>query len=199
MKKTIILICLLALLILSGCDNDKSTNDNPEIGVIMKLSVGNTWTYESTRIDTLGNILEIDTVATVIYRDTLIESERWYIKSDEVPLKVNSMLTHRNDGLWISGPLPYLLIKYPADINDTWTDANGYHRYWLRAKGVIASVPMGTFSTYKYLSIPTDAFSADSTLLYYAPGYGLVKSRYWPETPSREEHRLELIDMDLNY
>jgi len=199
MKKTIILICLFTLLILSGCDDDKTTNDNPEIGVIMKLSVGNTWTYESTRIDTLGNILSIDTIFTHIYRDTVIDNVRWYVTTDEVPMKVNSMLTHRDDGLWTCGPPESMLAKYPANINDTWTDANNYNRYWLKAKGVIAAVPMGTFSTYKYLSIPNDAYSADSTLIYYAPGYGPVKSRFWPETPSREEYRLELIEMALNY
>ncbi|MFZ5980471.1 MAG: hypothetical protein ACOYVF_07540 [Candidatus Zixiibacteriota bacterium] len=198
MKKTIVWLFLLILLTGAAC-NDKSNNDNPEITSIMKLAVGNVWTYESSRIDSLGIVLSVDTLDITIYRDTVINTETWYITSDETPLKVNSMLIHRDDGLWICGPPESMLAKYPADINDTWTDGSDANRFWLKAKGVVATVPKGTFSTYKYLTRPTDVYSADSALLYYAPGYGMVKSRQWTASSNREELRLELIEMVLNY
>jgi hypothetical protein len=34
-------------------------------------------------------------------------------------------------------------------------------------------------------------------LHYYAPGYGLVKSRFWPDNGTGEEHITELYDMIL--
>lgn len=199
MKRAILCLCVLALLAAAGCDDDSSTNDNPEIGIIMKLAVGNRWTYEITLLDSLGNILSVDTDYTHIYRDTTINNERWYVISDESPLKVNSMLTHRDDGLWACGPPESMLAKYPADIYDTWTDGNGYHRFWLRAKGVTVTVPKGTFSTYKYVRKSSDGLGPDSCLFYYAPGYGQVKSRFWPDDDDRVEYRTELIDMVLNY
>ena len=192
--KKILAVLIAGLLILSiACSEDDDSE--PVIREIMPLNIGNQWSYRSFVQDSLGNQSDTSLFDLIIYNDTVIDNIHWYITTDEYPYKVGSLIGHNDDGLWAYGPPPYLIIKYPADIFDTWSAPGGAYEYRLIAKGVILTVPAGTFSCYKYNSHPS--VGEDSTLNYYAPGYGLVKSRFWPDNGTKDEHITELYDMIL--
>ncbi|MBN1213218.1 MAG: hypothetical protein JXA92_11645 [candidate division Zixibacteria bacterium] len=193
MRKIIALLLAGLLIIPFGCSDDD--DDDTSIKVIMPLAVGNQWSYRSFVQDSLGVQRDTTLLDLTIYNDTVINDIHWYITTDEYPYKVSSLIAHRDDGLWAYGPPPYLIIKYPAEIFDTWTTPGGAYEYKLTAKGVILTVPAGTFSCYKYISHASG--SEDSTLNYYAPGYGLIKSRFWLDDGTKEERITELYDMIL--
>ncbi|MDD3731859.1 MAG: hypothetical protein PHU88_05730 [candidate division Zixibacteria bacterium] len=195
MNKILIYLFTVLFLLLTACSDDNDNNDDSDIEMIMPLNIGNQWSYLNFVKDTLGVQRDTTYSDLNIYKDTVINDIHWYITTDEYPYKVSSLIAHRDDGLWAYGPPPYLIIKYPADIYDTWSSPGGAFEYKLTAKGVILTVPVGTFSCYEYSSHPTQG--DDSTLIYYAPGYGLIKSRFWPDDGTRNEHITELTGMIL--
>ena len=194
MRKILALLLIGSLLFSFGCsDDDSGTEYESGIKIIMPLAIGNHWSYYNYILDTLGNLHDTTLQDLNIYKDTVIESVHWYITTDEYPYKVGSLLANKDDGLWVYGSTPYLIIKYPAEVYDTWSAPGGAYTYSLLAKGVIIIVPEGTFSCYKYLSRASE--SEDSTLLYYAPGYGMIKSHFWPDDGTKNELITELYDM----
>ena len=194
--RKILAVLIAGLLIISlGCSEDDSDEYDSGIKIIMPLTIGNQWTYHNFTQDTLDVQRDTTLSDLNIYKDTIIESVHWYITTDNYPYKIGSLITHKDDGLWVYGLTPYLMIKYPADIFDTWSSPGGEYEYKMVAKGVILTVPAGTFSCYKYRGRPND--TEDSTLLYYAPGYGLIKSRFWPDNGTKDEHITELYEMIL--
>jgi hypothetical protein len=128
----------------SGCE-DKGVVTPPQASQqgIMPLKVGNCWIYETTFLDTLGNVILVapETLAVVV--DTMIKGETWFRVK-------NVLYTNRSSGLWIWGTdEPYLFYKYPTEVGDSTLTGYGTIQT-VTATARQVNVPAGTFSCVEY-------------------------------------------------
>ncbi len=139
-QRLVMFVALCSLWIfISGCNkNDNPTAPTTSRDVIMPLSVGNQWIYIQTDSIWVSGQIILDTVTWQITHDTTIQNEKWYVLEESrlYPLfpvpgdnsvkNRSAIFINRADGLWIGphGPglpfSPYLSVKYPASVNDSW-------------------------------------------------------------------------------
>ncbi len=76
---------------------EESIDDN-FTNPIVPLKIGNTWSYNISDFDKSGAITTTHNIVYQVYRDTMINNEKWYCWNN-VPY-TNDWWTNRNDGLW---------------------------------------------------------------------------------------------------
>lgn len=202
--KRLLFIVLIALT--AGCskDSDKSKDDVevPPIeyrqgkAKIMPLAAGATWVYQIEALDTTQNILRpIKVDSFMILRDTLIQNVRWYEFDGLGPDR--GFAINWDDGLWMVRPpdSPFIFVKYPAVIGDTFTSVIGKVETKNRvvATDLEVTVPAGVFHCYKYEQkvgpIPM------TTNFYFAPGAGLIKMEIMDRNGARPMGQAYLVAM----
>ena len=183
-------LCLLIALI-AGCRKEDSNplgGANGQAGMIMPLQVGDQWTYRRTSFDTLGFILQIDTVVVRISGEKWFLPDFWFVSSAD--RKATEWLCDRPDGLWYmrtdaEGVIvhsPMLLAKYPVHIGDSWVGPDSVTAS-LSANGVHVSVPKGIYSCLQYY-YTENRTGAPYKSMYLSPGVGLVKEEFYNRTLS---------------
>ena len=165
-------VFLLSVLLILGCSDEVV---NHKRSVIWPLAIGNQWTLETCEFNYAGDTLSFDTLTLEVVRDTVINSERWFIiyvngsYDPELP-----PVTNKADGGWQVDSLgqEWMSAKYPAVVNDSfqWGDQMCY----VDSINEIVTVPAGDFTCYRYRR--TDIGSTDPrSLMYLSPDRGLVK------------------------
>ena len=181
MKISHILSCVLlaSIFLTAGCTKDDNpVNQNDSSSVLMPLNVGNQWTYQNTMVDSSGVVRFSSTIIYKIFRDTLIQNEKWYLYGTNTT--PSAWMANRADGLWIM-PAPgnisqsRVWYKYPANVNDSWIVFNA--AVTLAAANISLTVPLGTFSCLQYTVSDTSSGAGLETI-YFAPGKGIIKFEY---------------------
>lgn len=183
---------LLALLVSSalfvGCDNDDPTDGDSD-PVLLPLDVGNQWVMAFTRFDAEGTLIDSSTDTLRVVGDTTVAGERWAEIQGPTRLAnifLGGFYTNRDDGVWkwedpSSDEAPYLLYKYPADVDDTY-ELPGTENFTVTVLGTDEpfDTPAGTLSAYLY-ELNTDftaghpvAEGAGRFERYLVPGQGFA-------------------------
>jgi len=79
--KNLITITLLLVFAFLGCKDDNIVEPPIDTSVIVPLKVGNTWTYQFTMSDSLGNVWASFSQSTSIVSDTIISGRQTYVFS----------------------------------------------------------------------------------------------------------------------
>jgi len=201
MKKLILTFLILGLI---GC-GEKSETDTTEATTqtrvgkaeILPLEIGTSWIYEVSALDTTVNDLRVIKTDTFsIIRDTVISGSRWF--------EVNGLggemayATNWKEGLYYARPggEPFLWIKYPAEVGDTFTSMIGEieANTVMAGTGLEMKVPAGDFFCHKYIQ---KVGPMEMTTNYYlAPGVGLVKLEIRNRTGTSSLFEYELIKIE---
>ncbi len=139
-------------------------------GDLMPLAVGYQWRFRI--IDYENPVVPDTTYDTVrIVRDTIIQSEQWFIDDTGV------LLVNRDDGLWRMNPggQPYLFLKFPGIAGQIYAaDPAISESITIQSTSkLISSLIPYNHVCYQYIST-----SADPTVrwdYYYEPGFGPVQ------------------------
>ena len=134
------------------------------VSEIIPLAVGNAWIYAITAFDSLGNVLGNAVDTSTVARDTVIDSETWYILYNRgVPVNLG---INRSDGYWSRSVTlspgtaniaslgeEYLSSKFPATVGQVFANETGYRTVVLDADTMV-TVTAGSFECYKYKKTP---------------------------------------------
>lgn len=195
MTQRLVMFAALCSLFISGCKNNNEPTASTTSGdIIVPLSVGNQWIYLVTDSTSPSGRFITDTLITRITHDTTIENEKWYvventshpfIPTDNVKKYSSALWINRADGNWVGpyGPgmsfSPYLSIKYPSSVNDSWQLPRWADSYPLVTLTVISTntpvdVQAGHFTCYEIEY--RDSVTAVPSRAYYAINIGFIKS-----------------------
>jgi hypothetical protein len=189
-----LLLLLLNLITSSGCKKD-DTFTNTNVEVILPLSVGNSWTYKVTPYDTGGNPLtyNLPDVGVQVYYDTLVGSDRWYSLSQHRPAVGFDWRSNKSDGLWQQDAYSrtYLLYKYPANANETYSSASA--QVTVLAVDQMVTVPKGTYACIKYKFV--DLGARATFYAYVSPNLGEIKFERIGNTPSGADYVYQTVEL----
>jgi hypothetical protein len=175
--------CLLLIFIMFlGCDEDDKVTNPENNSSIWPLKIGNQWTYEWLESDSLGTVLGVDTIVLEVAKDTLIQSETWYIiTEDGARTDRSSPTTSRQNGIWIWETSAVFFAKYPAAVNDTFIC--GTDTVTVESVNDTVITPAGTFICYRYRyhEISGDRPYQDRC---FAPGVGFIEGDEYYKTGS---------------
>jgi len=186
MTLRIALALLVSSVLFVGCDNNDPDDPEP---ALLPLDVGNQWVMALTRFDAEGTLTDADTDTLRVVGDTTVAGERWAEIQGSTPLAntfLGGFYSNRDDGVWkwedpSSDEPPYLLYKYPADVDDTY-ELPGTANYTVTVLGTDEpfNTPAGTLSAYLY-ELDTDftagypvAEGAGRFERYLVPGQGFA-------------------------
>ncbi len=188
-----ILFLLLTCLVLASC---KSATDNGvSNGVLIPLKAGNTWRYEETTTDTLGNILQKRIDSSSVGLSVNIDGVSWSFFTPPGESTLNAgLFANKFGGLWALDPqtnTSMLQFPYPASAGydylffaDTSSDSIIFR---LKIKISSTNEPVvtskGTFSCYLYqarveeLNFITNKLKVSPVTsdIYIAPNIGMIK------------------------
>jgi hypothetical protein len=195
--RNLALLALAILLVIDGCTHESqpvaSVPGQVPDPPIMPLKVGNLWKWRQTHFDTLGNTTDVHYDSLYIFRDSVVNGERWYLRNHEGH---NWGYSNRADGLWFRFFSPNnptderLMYKYPAAVGDAYpyldVVVQGPAAYLVTERnitqvtsiGTVISIPAGTFTCQVHQVVPRDPYGW-RMVLFLSPGYGLVKSDYY--------------------
>ena len=127
---------------------------------IIPLQVNNKWMYEITVFDSLGTPMDTVIDTSYVARDTVINSETWYILyAFKSPTAVS---INRADGYYtmavdsvVAGNIfglsdEYLAAKFPTSVGDRFDNQPGFESITLKADSTI-TVQAGSFNSYLYV------------------------------------------------
>jgi hypothetical protein len=155
-----------------NCKKNSNPTDNMNSNTtqIFPLSIGNQWIIQVTNYDTTGNVVYSKNDTIKILRDTIIQSEKWFIGY--------GIITNRDDGLYDyqvgSSNEIVLKYKYPSSTNSIYTYRGTQIRVLSIADSV--SVQAGGFVCYRYRE-GVDTISYNDW--YLSPNVGLVKADFY--------------------
>ena len=200
MRRALTAAVILPVLLLSlSCEKSDDSLSTPGVpNVILPLQVGNAWFYRQTSYDTQGSLVALDTVIERIWRDSLIQGERWYIWETVSGL---SMGTTRSDGYWsLVGGVPALTLQYPAQVHETYLITDTGPTVRILAVDTLITVPLGTLSCIAYEQLPFP-YQHRSRIDYCAANTGVVRTEEYIHTASGADsldRRSDLIDLQLH-
>jgi len=168
---------------------------------IMPLAVGNKWVYDVTISDTVNDHQEYNDSIAII-DDTLVGNEMWF--KDQM----GRLYTNRADGLWqLTSGQPMLLVKYPANVGDSFMTELNYSGYGgspkmqLAEKAVNISVSVGNFQCYRYHQM-VGGFCSFPAEYYYQPLIGLIRFGCAPDRYCSQQgflrKRWDLVRLELH-
>jgi hypothetical protein len=161
-------------------------------GAIMPLAVGNQWEFLAEVIDTLTGQIDSTLEIVSIVRDTLIQTEQWFIDGS------GEVYTNRIEGLWglSQGGQPYLFLKFPATIGDSYFgNPDLVETIRVDSTATLRSVPHGFHICYLYTGTvfdPTIKYK-----YYYKPNFGPVAVEKVVASGARVIERRSLIRLTL--
>lgn len=131
MKKLIIINIIIAITLLTACDDIVNSDrkiliteieytkvlEDQENNVIMPLKKGNKWYYDVTEYDRNNNITRTLLDSIFVYEEVIVDNEKWF----EVHFPIHSygkvLLTNTDQGLWLKctscEDKSFLLARYP--------------------------------------------------------------------------------------
>lgn len=156
----LLLIGLFSIIAVSCSD---STSNNEPMKELFPLKIGNKWTYQITKNDS------ISTSYNDIQKDTVVNGETWYIVlRDGEPVFTSK---NKSDGMWIMfGNEKVLFYKYPATLNDEYMAGAVSVKVVSLNKQI--TVPAGTFECIQYHTVYSDKEEYDE---FFCPGTGTIK------------------------
>ena len=189
--------------IIAACSDSTGIDDDavitPNDAVIKPLSIGNTWNYINTELDTAGTVVFSTEDFTKIVASQEIDGETWYIEQQGENPALKQTLVNRGDGLYTDHghayfhpDSPYRIVAYPVVKGEEFI----VNRYEIAGKtrelyrrvldvNIKTTVPAGTFRCIKYADRLTDhsgrVLQDTVNINYYAPNVGLVKSMRYRE------------------
>lgn len=174
----------LLFVFLIGCSENPSGPSGP-IGVILPLTVGNTWEYEQAYISPYDQTANKDTISLSIFDSTIMQdSVVLYYATD------GAAVYNDAKGLWktneFGNSIPILLAKYPGYPGEIFNRITVYvgsgdsatANLTIESTLAFVEVPAGSFACYKYTA---DYISKKTGKIvqrihaYYAPNIGLIK------------------------
>ena len=186
------LVVMCAVLFLSCDNNDSPLDTTTDPGTIVPLKVGNQWVYRSNVYDASGSVIDsfLDTVKIV--RSKTIGTETWYEDN------TGRTQTNRADGRWLYSDSAYLVEKYPAKLNDTYSLAEGSLTVRVRSLDESVQVSQGSHKTHVY---SWTRFENATTVLvgefFHAPRVGLIRADVYSATGGYVSSRQELLSVTL--
>jgi len=182
--KNLITITLLLVFAFLGCKDDNIVEPPIDTSVIVPLKVGNTWTYQFTMSDSLGNVWASFSQSTSIVSDTIISGRQTYVFSS------GDFFWNDDTGFWAqtSGKPPSLVYKYPANVGESYGLLNT-----VICKDSTINTPKGSFKCYGY------TFGIANS--YVAPGIGVIKTEYFQNRSNGSTYlfqKEELINYQIN-
>jgi hypothetical protein len=183
-----ILLLAVGTCILWGCSRDaiildppvppivnEDCFDDPYSCEIRPLTVGNSWTYYEFNYDIYGRLLGTDTLYNTIVRDTLVDSEVFYIDSTVVwHMASLNLWTNRASGLWYNSEnsdSAVLKYRYPTYIADWYTCPDCWWMTRVISKDTVISIRQESYRCYCYM---LDYQNGAKSYYFMAPGIGQV-------------------------
>lgn len=122
--------------------------NNAIVPVDQKPKLGTTWKYIYTRYYSFGPAIESYFVTYKAVSEVEYGGEKWLNIVDTITGATVFLLNVKPDGLYRYSTLPsnnngYLLCKYPAVVNDTYTSTFGSTNEKFTVKAVNDSIPTG--------------------------------------------------------
>jgi len=167
-----------------GCSEDPSGPSGP-IGVILPLTVGNTWEYEQVYMSPYDQDTEKDTVSLLIFDSTIMQDSLvLYYATD------GAAVYNDAKGLWSTSEFansgPTLLAKYPGYPGEIFNRITVYAgngdsataNLTIESTVALVQVPAGSFACYKYTADYKSRKTGKTIQrihAYYAPNIGLIK------------------------
>ncbi|MFH2048068.1 MAG: hypothetical protein ABIJ12_01365 [bacterium] len=193
----ILFIILFATLLALSCG--KSNPQSSEVddnfkNVILPLNEGNIWSFDVSRYNATGGVIEKYSIYNSIGSDTIISNVKWYSMYfyDDNSLEKYALLKNRVDGLWRrfydESNAPFkseeLFLKYPANVDDYYLIENDTIMVTVISTDTTITVPGGTFNCYLYRFTYELINSYIISDLYFAPEIGWIKTDNYidPET-----------------
>ncbi|HEY6907393.1 MAG TPA: hypothetical protein VI230_07975 [Ignavibacteriaceae bacterium] len=180
--KSLSVSLIIYCFILNGCKNESNVIVPPIVTTeIVPLKVGNSWLYQTTVYDTMGNIVSSTFDSFSVVSDTLINGQYYFTLSTGV-IRWNDV-----SGFWmLAAPDSLLLYKYPAEVGDT------YGTLKVICKDSLIVILKGTFKCYGY--------SGTVAIDYVSPGIGLIKEEWFKNKISGAKYlyqKQELLDYQI--
>jgi len=109
-----------------------------------KPRVGTIWTYRYEWYNSPGGATNSKIVYHKAKSEETLGGEKWLKIVDVEPDTVVYYLNTKTDGLYqYTNSNPYLLCKYPAAVNETYTTFNGGSAEFFTVRGVNDTIPTG--------------------------------------------------------
>lgn len=187
MRRTISIWVFLHILLLSSCKKDSPVSvSSPEF--LLPLKVGNRAMLKTSGFDTTGSELWSLNDTIVVFADTIIGSDHWFLTTF-----VNYAFANKSDGVWqtrydLGGfyGTPTLIFKYPAGEGDQWDVHPDTSSWSLVSKSASIQVPVGVHTCHLYrLAALLFDFRED---YYIKPGLGIVAIKLYSKTVSGREY-----------
>ncbi len=169
-------LTLACAVLLAACG--KNSAPRPQQHLI-PFAVGKAWSYVYATYDSLGNKTSSRATRTVVSKDTLVGSERWYALKDEglrEEAQPPSFATNRPDGVYLFGKdgEGTLLYKYPAVRGDRCPP------FVVVATDTLIDCPAGKFQCYVYEDVTTYTPGPERSFTVVthdciSPGAGLIR------------------------
>jgi hypothetical protein len=109
-----------------------------------KPKVGTIWTYQYNWFNAPGSPTNSKIVTHRAQSEVILGGEKWLKIVDVEPDTVVYYLNTKTDGLYqYTNNNPYLLCRYPATVNDTYTTFNGGSTEFFTVRGVNDTLSTG--------------------------------------------------------
>ena len=177
-------VLFLMLGLTAGCSKDDSPVTATYVAKeIMPLAVGDHWKYAQTLFDTAGNAAATDTDQISVVADSVIQNEHWF----SLGSLGTTFITNRATGLWEyeqgrdSGPIIYLVYKYPAAAGDSVHVNNSTNSVVVVSADTAIATPIASYHCIEYRAeIQLNELGQLVTYVYdsfFAPNVGEVYYR----------------------
>ena len=193
MRKLFYPLIIAVIFVLGSCS--KSSDSQP---ARTKPMLGTKWTYWYKKFDATGVLSKAFRVIYQISAEQTVNNETWFTVTDSTQSAI-FVLTQRADGLYhLVNSTPYLLCKYPANVNDTYNSYNNGDDELVTVKetGITVNVPKGDIVSTRYEG---EQGGVLKDILWYNPDVWLVKKEtYVTNIVTQANHidtRIELIDV----
>lgn len=191
-SQLLVFIITLCFISLSCSKNDNGSDPNPNIeSSILPLSVGNSWNFQFTQLDSAGNIVKSSLEPMAISTTRFLDGRTWY-QFNEVLFDTKQIFTAIDKNIWTANENDLaesfsLFAKYPAEIGETyqgWMDFHG--NVTVVSTGYNISVAAGDFNCYYYKI----DFSTSTWHFYLAPNVGWIKVERFYDGDSYSHHKI---------
>ncbi len=190
--RTLLLPLTLIAFLYSNCKKDDAPVARTEV------SLGTEWTYRYKKFDAAGVINKTISVKYRVSSEQSISGEKWFVITDstQTPLFV---LTTRTDGLYqYTNSNDYLLCKYPATANETYSSYNNGEDedFTVKEAGATVNVPKGDIMVNRYEG---EQGGIVKDIIWYNPDFWFVKKEVFTTNILTGlyhiDTRLELVDI----
>lgn len=214
-----LLIVLLQLIMINGCEKNTNQVAIAQTDVLMPLAVGNTWIVKYTLLDS-NNHVEYDGYDTLtVLNDTVINGNTFFECTNGRFYRNSTWGLEMYYDFYTTNTIPYL--QFPTAVNNSWInfsadypDSTSGNNDSLRVTfkthntDTLITVPKGNFNCVRYKQSLVGVNGTPFTMyeeaiqepveIYYSKNIGVVKAIYMIQPNDyRQKFIFELFDYTL--